>query len=48
MKIGFFITARLKSSRLKNKILLDLNGKTVLDRIIERCKVVSGALRTMF
>jgi len=42
MKIGFFITARLKSSRLKNKILLDLNGKTVIDRVIERCKAVQG------
>ena len=42
MKIGFFITARLKSTRLKNKILLDLNGKTVIDRVIERCKAVQG------
>jgi len=42
MKIGFFITARLKSSRLKRKILLDLNGKTVLDRVIERAKKVKG------
>ena len=42
MKIGFFITARLKSSRLKQKILLDLNGKTVLERVIERCKATIG------
>ena len=42
MKIGFFITARLKSERLKLKILLDLNGKTVLDRVIERCKSTPG------
>lgn len=42
MKIGFFITARLKSSRLKNKLLLDLNGKTLIDRVIERCKAVQG------
>lgn len=42
MKIGFFITARLKSSRLKHKILLDLNGKSVLDRVIERCKTTAG------
>ena len=42
MKIGFFITARLKSTRLKRKILLDLNGKTVLERVIERCKAVKG------
>lgn len=42
MKIGFFITARLKSTRLKRKILLDLNGKSVLDRVIERAKQVKG------
>lgn len=42
MKIGFFITARLKSSRLKQKILLDLNGKSVLDRVIDRAKKVVG------
>jgi len=42
MKIGFFITARLKSTRLKRKILLDLNGTPILDRIIERCLSVKG------
>lgn len=42
MKIGFLITARLKSSRLPLKLLLDLNGKTVFERVIERCKVVSN------
>ena len=42
MKIGFFITARLKSSRLKQKILLDLNGKPIIQRIIERCKATLG------
>ncbi|MCD4819042.1 MAG: NTP transferase domain-containing protein [Candidatus Cloacimonetes bacterium] len=42
MKIGFFITARLKSSRLKHKILLDLNGKPIIHRIIERCKATPG------
>jgi len=42
MKIGFFITARLKSSRLKQKILLDLNGNSVLDLVIKRCKKVEG------
>lgn len=42
MKVGFFITARLKSTRLKRKILLDMHGKPVLDRIIERAKQVQG------
>lgn len=42
MKIGFFITARLKSTRLKQKILLPLNGQAILDHVIERCKAVKG------
>lgn len=42
MKIGFLITARLKSSRLPLKLLLDLNGKTIFERVIERCKKVSN------
>lgn len=42
MKIGFLITARLKSSRLPLKILKDLNGRTVTERIIDRCKEVHG------
>ncbi|WP_022668255.1 cytidylyltransferase domain-containing protein [Desulfospira joergensenii] len=42
MKTGFLITARLKSTRLKLKLLLPLNGKTVIERVIERAKSVSG------
>ncbi|SVE13687.1 uncharacterized protein METZ01_LOCUS466541, partial [marine metagenome] len=43
MNIGFLITARLKSTRLKKKILLPLNGYTVIERIIQRAKqVVEG------
>lgn len=40
MKIGFLITARLKSKRLLLKILKDLNGRTVVERIIDRTKMV--------
>ncbi|MBF8984164.1 3-deoxy-manno-octulosonate cytidylyltransferase [Lutibacter sp. B2] len=40
MKIGFLITARLKSTRLPFKILKDLNGKTVIERIIDRAKEI--------
>ena len=40
MKIGFLITARLKSSRLKLKILKKLNGFTVIERVIHRAKQV--------
>lgn len=42
MRIGLFITARLKSTRLKGKILLDLAGRCVLGHIIERAKQVEG------
>lgn len=42
MKIGFLITARLKSTRLPLKILKDLNGKTVIERIIDRAKEIKG------
>lgn len=42
MKIGFFITARLKSSRLKQKIILPINGDRVLDKVILNCKATSG------
>jgi len=40
MKIGILITARLKSSRFPLKALKDLNGKTVIERIIDRTKAV--------
>jgi len=40
MKIGFLITARLKSIRLPLKILKDLNGKTVIERVIDRVKQI--------
>ena len=40
MKIGFLITARLKSERLPLKIIKDLNGKTVIERLIDRTKEI--------
>ena len=42
MKTGYFITARLKSSRLKRKILLRMGEQTILDHVIERAKLVHG------
>lgn len=42
MKIGFLITARLKSSRLKFKILKPLNGFTVIERVINRAKQIKA------
>ncbi len=38
MKIGFLITARLKSSRLPMKLLKELDGKTVIEQVIDRIK----------
>lgn len=40
MKIGFLITARLKSSRLKLKILRPLAGKPVIEHVINRARSV--------
>lgn len=42
MKIGLHITARLKSSRLPFKLLLDLNGSTIIEHVIDRAKKVAG------
>lgn len=40
MNIGFLITARLKSTRLPKKVMLPLNGYTVIERVIQRAKKV--------
>jgi len=40
MRIGFLITARLKSERLPLKIIKDLNGKMVIERLIDRIKEI--------
>ena len=40
MRIGFLITARLKSTRLPLKIMKDLNGKPVIQRIVERAQEI--------
>lgn len=42
MKIGFLITARLKSRRLKLKLLKLLNGYSVIERVIQRVKKIKG------
>lgn len=40
MRLGFLITARLKSSRLPLKVMKDLNGAPVIQRVIERAKEI--------
>ncbi len=42
MKIGFLITARLKSTRLPLKLLMDLKGKKIIEWVIERAKSLKG------
>jgi 3-deoxy-manno-octulosonate cytidylyltransferase (CMP-KDO synthetase) len=37
LKVVVVIPARLNSTRLPNKVLLDLNGKTVVQRVYEQC-----------
>jgi len=36
MKIGFLITARLKSTRLPKKLLLKINGREIIRHMIDR------------
>lgn len=36
------IQARLRSTRLPGKVLLDLGGKTALERVVERCRAIPG------
>jgi len=38
MKSIVVIPARLESSRLPNKVLLDLGGKSIIQRVYEQCK----------
>jgi spore coat polysaccharide biosynthesis protein SpsF len=42
MNIGFLITARLKSTRLPLKVMKDLNGEPVIQRIVERAQEIHG------
>lgn len=42
MKIGLLITARLKSSRLPFKLLRDLNGYSIIEHVINRCKKINN------
>lgn len=46
MKVGFLITARLKSTRLKEKIILKINGKEMIRHMIARLKL-SKAIDTI-
>ena len=38
LKLGFIIFSRLDSQRLPKKALLEINGKSLLERVLDRCK----------
>ena len=40
MNIGGIIFSRMSSSRLPGKALIDIDGKTLLERVIERSKKI--------
>jgi len=42
MKTVVVIPARLKSSRLPNKLILDLGGKSIIQRVYEQCIKAQG------
>lgn len=42
MKVVAIIQARMGSTRLPGKVLLDLGGKTALERVVDRCRAISG------
>ena len=39
MKIGYLLIGRLKSTRLPNKLLLDIKGKPVISHLLDRLKL---------
>ncbi len=43
MKIAIIVQARIHSTRLPRKALLDVSGKTALERVVDRCKQVESA-----
>ena len=38
MRFIIAIPARLESKRLPNKVILDIEGKSMIQRVIDRCK----------
>jgi len=41
-RTGVIIQARISSTRLSGKVMLDLAGKTVLQHVVERCKKINA------
>lgn len=42
MKITIIIQARCSSTRMPNKVLVNLNGKSILERVIDQAKKIKG------
>jgi len=42
-RIAVIVQARYASTRLPGKVLLDLQGRTVLSRVLERCQAIEAA-----
>jgi len=42
MKVGFLLTARMKSTRLKNKLTLKINHRQIIRLMIDRIKLVKN------
>lgn len=40
MKVGAIIFSRMSSKRLPGKAMIDISGKTLLQRVIERTKKI--------
>ena len=40
MKIGAIVFSRMSSNRLQGKAMMDISGKTLLQRVIERTKKI--------
>ena len=39
MKTGYLIIGRLKSTRLPNKLLIDIKGKPIISHLLDRLKL---------
>ena len=42
MKVGYLVTARLKSTRLPRKLLLEIKGKSIISHMIDRLKLANN------
>ena len=42
MKIGAIIFSRISSTRLPGKALIDINGMTLIERVIKRSKLIKS------